>query len=187
MNFALWHPLWHFLLLLEDQPRSAYFEPLLTDLCHLRHSLRHILWCNNATASLGDTPVDVDLSKVFHSSGHENLLDSKGQFHPPRSSRSLRPGHSIGVCQFLASIFTPSWSKLDKCPVERPRYSSSGGMKHKNQRYFFIPSKSKHLHNAMPINDANPLQTKTKIKNYLERLSFMITLPRQCLFHDLTK
>jgi hypothetical protein len=83
MNFAPCRPLCHFPLLLEDQPRSAYFGLLLTDICHFRRSLRRILWCNNAMASLGDAPVDVDLSKVSHSGGYEDLLDSKGQFHPP--------------------------------------------------------------------------------------------------------
>jgi hypothetical protein len=129
------------------------------------------------TASLGDAPVDRDMRKVFHSGGHDDSLDSTSQFHLPLSVRSPRPGHSAAVCQLLASSLTPLRSKPAKCPVERRHYESSKGMRHKNQRYFFVPSKPKHLHNSMPIHDLNPLQTKTKIKNSIERLSFPITLP----------
>jgi hypothetical protein len=103
------------------------------------------------------------------------------------SGRSLRPGHSAAVGQFLASILKPSRSQPVKCPVERPRYQSSGRMRHENQGYFLLSSKRKLLHNSMPINAANPLQTDTKIENYIEWLSFTVNLPRSCLFRDLAK
>jgi hypothetical protein len=87
----------------------------------------------------------------------------------------------------LAAILVPSRSKLVKCPVEKSVCQSSGGRKHKNQGYFLIPSKLKLLWNSMPINAANIFQAKTKIKNYIERLSFTINLPRSCLFHHLRR
>jgi hypothetical protein len=80
-----------------------------------------------------------DLRNVSHSGGQDDSLDSTRQFHLPVSGR------------FVSSWPPPSRSKPVKCLVERPHFQSSGGRRHKNQGYFFVPSKPKHLHNSMPF------------------------------------
>jgi hypothetical protein len=129
-------PPFQFRLLMGDEPSSVGFGPLFVDVTPLRRSLRRILWCEDATISLGDASLDWYVRKVSYSGRHEDSLDWTSQFHLLMSGRSQRPGHSAGVCWFLVSSWAPSRSKHVKCPLERLRFSSCSGKWRNNQGYF---------------------------------------------------